>query len=305
MRLNFTQLFTTFLAQHNRNYTDNEFPKRLEIFRDNYLYIHQHNKMNNSYILAINKFADLTSEERISKLSLDLSSSTSCGTFSFSGKKVPSTVDWRNQGVVTEVKNQGQCGSCWSFATAEAVESAWAIAGNPLVTLSEQQLMDCSRDYGNQGCEGGFMDPALDYIIDNSGLCTESSYPYKEADEKTCQVCEPVAKISDCQDISVDDQLALKEAVAQQPVIVAIQANRKVFQFYSSGVLDSALCGTNLDHAVVVVGYGEENGKKYWLVRNSWGANWGDSGYVKIARSDSQNDKGICGIASVPVIPIV
>lgn len=305
MRLNFTQLFTAFLAQHNKTYDNTEFQNRLEIFRDNYIFIHEHNKVNNSYVLSVNKFADLTHEERKSKLNFDLSSTTSCGTFSFTGKELPTEVDWRKKGIVTNVKDQGQCGSCWSFATAEAVESAWAIAGNPLVTLSEQQMMDCSRDYGNEGCSGGFMDPALDYVIDNGGLCAENSYPYKEADETSCRACVPVAKISDCQDIPASNQLALKEAVAQQPVIVAIQADRAVFRYYSKGVLDSASCGTTLDHAVVVVGYGEENGKKYWLVRNSWGSDWGENGYVKIARSDSKTDKGICGIASVPSIPIV
>ena len=305
MRVNLLQIFTSFLSTYNKTYTPTEFSQRFEIFSDNYAFIENHNKQNNTFTLGINKFADLTASEYSSYLTLNAyGQTTTCGNFHSHSLTVPTSIDWRQKGVVTDIKDQGSCGSCWAFGTAAAVESAWAIAGNPLISLSEQQLMDCSSSYGNKGCSGGLIDATLGFIVDN-GICSLSDYPYQMQDENTCKRCSVVAKISSCEDISSGNQLELKEAVSRQPVVVAVEANRRVFQFYTSGVLDSTLCGTLLDHAVVVVGYGEENGVKYWLVRNSWGTSWGDNGYLKILRSESTNDVGICGIASVPTIPVV
>jgi C1A family cysteine protease len=149
------------------------------------------------------------------------------------------------------------------------------------------------------GCNGGLMDGAFNYAIDK-GMCSESSYAYTSGDTKTggtCQSCAGVVKVSKCYDVKTTDQVALKEAVSTRPVSIAIEADTKYFQSYSSGVLTSTTCGTNLDHGVLIVGYGEENGQKYWLVKNSWGDSWGDSGYVKIARSDSSSDGGVCGVS--------
>jgi cathepsin L len=157
------------------------------------------------------------------------------------------------------------------------------------------------------GCNGGQMDGAFKYAIDN-GMCTEASYPYVSGVTKTggnCQSCSAVDHFSSCSDVKPNDQISLKGAVAQQPVSIAIEADTKYFQSYSSGVLTSTSCGQNLDHGVLIVGYGTENGIKYWLVKNSWSTSWGDQGYVKIARSDSTNDKGICGIAMQPSFPTV
>jgi cathepsin L len=156
------------------------------------------------------------------------------------------------------------------------------------------------------GCSGGQMDGAFKYVIEN-GQCALSSYPYTSGNGKSgnCQKCSAIAHISSCSDVKPNDQLSLKAAVAQQPVAIAIEADTRYFQSYSSGILTSSSCGTNLDHGVLIVGYGEENGQKYWLVKNSWGTTWGDNGYVKIARSDSTNDAGVCGIAMQPSFPSV
>jgi len=157
------------------------------------------------------------------------------------------------------------------------------------------------------GCNGGQMDGAFKYAIDN-GMCTESAYPYTSGVTKTagtCHSCSAVDTFSSCSDVKANDQLSLKAAVAQQPVSIAIEADTAYFQSYSSGVLTSSACGTSLDHGVLIIGYGAENGQKYWLVKNSWSTSWGDQGYVKIARSDSTNDPGICGIAMTPSFPSV
>jgi KDEL-tailed cysteine endopeptidase len=254
--------------------------------------------------MAVNKFTDLTADEfkttMVSGYKTSTIGSTTCDPFVPSGKSVPDSVDWRTLGVVTPVKDQGQCGSCWSFSATGALEGAWAVSKGKLVSLSEQQLVDCAGiRYGSMGCNGGLMDGAFNYAIDK-GMCSESSYAYTSGDTKTggtCQTCAGVVKVSKCYDVKTTDQVALKEAVSTRPVSIAIEADTKYFQSYSSGVLTSTTCGTNLDHGVLIVGYGEENGQKYWLVKNSWGDSWGDSGYVKIARSDSSSDGGVCGVS--------
>ena len=151
------------------------------------------------------------------------------------------------------------------------------------------------------------MEGAFKYVIEN-GQCSDESYPYTSGISKTggtCQTCSSLAKVTSCYDVEPNDQISLKGAVSQQPVAIAIEADTAYFQSYSSGILDSPSCGTSLDHGVLIVGYGQDNGQKYWLVKNSWGTTWGDNGYVKIARSDSTNDAGICGIAMDPSFPAV
>lgn len=301
--------FTNFQDKFSKKYENiQELETRFKIFRENFRNIVIHNlDRSQNFTMGINQFTDLTPQEFKDKwvggLKADVGS-YGCKTFSSSASGAPASIDWRSKGAVTTVKDQGQCGSCWTFSSTGAMEGAWAIAKGQLVDLSEQELVDCAGlKYGSMGCNGGQMEGAFKFIIEN-GQCTASSYPYT-AKDGSCHSCSAVAHASSCSDVLPNDQVSMKAAVAQQPVAVAIEADTKYFQSYSGGILTSSSCGTNLDHGVLTVGYGEENGQKYWLVKNSWGTTWGDNGYVKIARSESKTDAGICGIAMDPSFPSV
>lgn len=302
--------FTIFQERFSKKYPSlKELEQRFAIFKENFINIINHNSdINQNYTLGVNQFTDLTQNEfkslYLSELSLPIES-FGCKSFSSANDALPESVDWRLEGVVNPVRDQGQCGSCWAFATTANAESVWALSSGELLDLSEEFLVDCAsgKGYYNMGCNGGNPDSAFKYMI-QKGQCGELAYPYKAGLTKqagTCQTCSPApVQFSSCSDVKPNDQLSLKNAVSQQPVVVAIEADTKIFQSYSSGVVDSVSCGTNLDHAVEIIGYGEENGKKYWTVRNSWSMSWGQDGYVLIERSDSTNDIGICGIAAQP-----
>nr|QFG73901.1 MAG: papain family cysteine protease [Megaviridae environmental sample] len=305
--INHRPLFEDFIEKYSKEYDSDEYNKRFEIFIDNVNYIREHNCNNHNYKLEINTYADLHAEEFDALFKSNLEQDFTCDDFSTSkaalnNSTLPTSIDWRDEGAVTPVKNQGSCGSCWAFSTSGAVEGAHAIAGNELVSLSEQQLVDCSHD-GNMGCNGGLMDYGFEYVMDN-GLCMEDTYKYI-AKEGTCTLCKSIANISSCVDVTPSNQMHLMQAVALQPVSIAIEADTMVFQFYKNGIIDSKKCGTNLDHGVLVVGYGEEDGKKYWWVKNSWGDSWGESGYLRIERSEETDDDGICGVAMQPSYPVV
>ena len=301
--------FTNFQEKFAKKYENvQELETRFSVFRENFRNIITHNAdRNQTFTMGINQFTDLTPEEFKAQMIRGLKApvgSYGCGTFSNSASGTPTAIDWRTKGAVTTVKDQGQCGSCWTFSSTGAMEGAWAIAKGQLIDLAEQELVDCAGlKYGSMGCNGGQMEGAFKFIIEN-GQCAASSYPYT-AKDGTCHSCSAVAHATSCSDVKPNDQLSLKAAVAKQPVAVAIEADTKYFQSYSGGVLTSASCGTSLDHGVLAVGYGEENGQKYWLVKNSWGTSWGEQGYVKIGRSESTNDAGICGIAMDPSFPTV
>ena len=297
--------FHAYQVDFGKNYPASDHYFRFNVFKDNFNHIISHNSNNTrTFDMAVNKFTDMTPDEFRFKMvggyRADADVSTGCGSFVSTGKSVPDSIDWRLDGAVTPVKDQGQCGSCWSFSATGALEGAWSVKTCKLVSLSEQQLVDCAGiRYGSMGCNGGLMEGAFNYAIDK-GMCTEDSYPYTSGETQTggtCHSCTSVVKVSKCFNVKTNDQIALKEAVSNSPVAIAIEADTRYFQSYSSGILTSSTCGTTLDHGVLIVGYGEEDGQKYWLVKNSWSSKWGDSGFVKIARSESSDDGGVCGIS--------
>ena len=312
--------WTTFKAEHNKNYnSDIEEKFRMKIYMDNKQKIAKHNanyEMKKvSYKMKMNKYGDMLRHEFINAVNgFNNSINARLGSQSQpvgaayiepANVKVPAAVDWRPQGAVTKVKDQGHCGSCWAFSATGSLEGQHFRRTGVLVSLSEQNLIDCSGKYGNNGCNGGLMDQAFQYIKDNRGVDTEITYPYEGEDDK-CRYNMRNTGASDVGfvDIPEGDEEKLKSAVATVgPVSVAIDASLQSFQFYSEGIYDEPECSSeSLDHGVLVVGYGtDENEQDYWLVKNSWGPKWGDNGYVKMSR----NKNNQCGIASMASYPLV
>jgi C1A family cysteine protease len=288
--------------------------KAFESFANNDKIIDTHNSKNLSYTLGHNEFSDLSQDEFKTRMGFKLKKNTFLRTAKNRAMKLnmvhkvslgsnPDAVDWVSKGAVTAVKNQGSCGSCWSFSSTGAIEGAYAISSGSLVSLSEQQLVSC--DTTDNGCGGGMMDNAFTWVKKNGGLCTESSYPYESssgsAPSCVTSSCSKAVTITGHTDVAENDESALEDAVAQQPVSVAIEADQSVFQLYESGVLKDSSCGTALDHGVLVVGYGTDSGTKYWKVKNSWGSTWGEEGYIRMEKDTGGS--GMCGVASIPSYP--
>ena len=296
--------------EHGRDYaSDEEELRRHMIWESHKQYVDQHNAFAEKFgfTLAMNQFADLESSEfvRIYNGLLPRSpnyNSTNVRRVKFNVKDLPSTVDWRQKGVVTGVKNQGQCGSCWSFSATGSIEGQHALKTGNLVSLSEQQLVDCSTSFGNQGCQGGLMDQAFKYLESVKGDDTEQSYPYK-AENGKCHYEEANvgASVAGYTDIPSKDESALQEAVANVgPISVAMDASHMSFQLYHSGIYNPwLLCSqTRLDHGVLAIGYGSQGSEDYWLVKNSWGPGWGMNGYFMMKRGANR-----CGIATQASYP--
>lgn len=261
-------------------------------FLDNIKYIIEHNSKSSSYKLGLTPFLHLSASEwknRFYNITPEEHSNVFTG-FSLRG---PQSFSWVEQGKTTPVKDQSNCGSCWAFSTTETVETAWAIKSGEIKILSPQQLVDCSKL--NSGCNGGLQSRAYRYLESNK-QCLEQDYVYT-AKDGSCHSCSGAVDTLKSY-VSVKDENSMLQAILVTSLGVAIQADQREFQMYKSGVLDFE-CGTDLDHAVTVEGYGTEDGKDYWLVRNSWGSSWGENGYIKMARG-----KNLCGISQSVVYPI-
>jgi KDEL-tailed cysteine endopeptidase len=285
----------------------------LQNFANNDDLINTHNAGKSTYTLGHNKFSHMSLDEwrAFVKLGLqkkdDSVKAANVHAAPADMSAVPASIDWVTNGAVTGVKDQGQCGSCWSFSTTGAIEGAYQIKYNNLQSFSEQMFVDCDtlknggRDHG---CNGGLMDNAFSWAQKWGGVCTEAAYPYTSGTTETAGTCQTTcsknanAAPKSYTDVQTNSDSAMMSALAQQPVAVAIEADQASFQLYSGGVLTAA-CGTNLDHGVLAVGYGTLDGTDYYKVKNSWGPDWGMDGYILLARGISQKE-GQCGILSGP-----
>jgi cathepsin L len=302
-------------ATFGKQYSGEEEINRRSAWEANLDIIHAHNLEADlglhTYTLGMNAYGDLTLEEFVEQMNgLDLSLKEQNNDFDRhefltpSNVVLPDSVDWRTKGYVTGVKDQGQCGSCWAFSATGSLEGQHFKATGQLVSISEQNLVDCSQAYGNMGCNGGLMDSAFKYIKDNKGIDTEASYPY-QARTLQCRFkpADVGATDTGLVDIPSRDETALQTAIATVgPVSVAIDAAHSSFQLYRSGVYNEPACSpTQLDHGVLAVGYDSLSGQDYYIVKNSWGLSWGNQGYIWMSR----NKNNQCGIATMSSYPLV
>jgi len=308
-------LYELWQTHHRVHRHHGEKGRRFGTFKENVRFIHAHNKRGDRpYRLRLNRFGDMGREEfrstfadsRINDLRrAEAPAAPAVPGFMYDDvTDLPRSVDWRKEGAVTAVKDQGHCGSCWAFSTVVAVEGINAIRTGSLVSLSEQELIDCDTD--ENGCQGGLMENAFEFIKSYGGITTESAYPY-HASNGTCDGVRSRGRgrvqvsIDGHQMVPAGSEDALAKAVAHQPVSVAIDAGGQAFQFYSEGVFTGD-CGTDLDHGVAAVGYGvSDHGTPYWIVKNSWGPSWGEGGYIRMQRGAGNG--GLCGIAMEASFP--
>jgi len=307
----YLQEWRAFTDKYEKTYNHDEAYYRYKIFKSHVDYVDKFNSElahKRTFSVGINKFSDLTNEEfRKFFLGTNVDAKNYVKTGlpfvpKVNFKALPQSWNWTAMGAVTPIKNQGQCGSCWSFSTTGSTEGCHQIAMKTLIGLSEQNLVDCSQSEGNEGCEGGLMDDAFKYIIANKGIDTENSYPYT-AEDGTCHYSASNCgtTITSYTDVAEGSEPDLQVAVEGAPVSVAIDAGEASFQAYTSGVYYEPECSsTQLDHGVLAVGWGEASeGGAYWIVKNSWGVDWGMEGYIWMARNRNNN----CGIATMASYP--
>ena len=296
--------FIKFVARHNRRYaTKEEYLARYEQFERNHKFIVNFNKLGEHQV-AHNHMSDWTVEEYRQLLGYKPEFKSEATVFeTYENFTAPKEVDWRNEGAVTGVKDQGQCGSCWTFSSTGSLEGRHFQKSGVLTSFSEQQLVDCCNNgvgtcYNSQGCQGGVMDEALTYS-QQFDLMTEDDYPYT-AQDGSCNYkgAGTGAGYKNKSKTDIDGtQQGFQKSVATGPTSIAIEADRPAFQFYSGGILTNG-CGQQLDHGVLAVGYGVEDGVTYTIVKNSWNSSWGDQGYVKL-----NQDANACGHLNQPVRP--
>jgi cathepsin L len=297
-----------FKTQFGKVYeSSSEEVRRMKIWMENKAEVERHNEEFDrgkvSYRQAVNNFADMTAievEERY--LGLKVSQPNEAyeeRIFIKLTNPVPDTVDWRDKGAVSNVKDQGQCGSCYAFSAVGAIEGQYFLKTGNLLSFSEQQVLDCSKKFKNLGCDGGFMRSVYKYVQANNGLDTEEAYPYK-AEETECHFIDDSTEATlKGFDLFEESEEALKNAVATiGPISVGIVVTPK-FSLYDRGVFYELYCNHTMNHGVLVVGYGNDDGEDYWLVKNSWGPKWGEHGYIKMAR----NRNNMCLIASDATVP--
>lgn len=302
--------------QYKLKYNKND-ESRFKNFNESRNFIRQYQNSDSSFSMTLNDLSDLSSSEYAqlrgfkmpnikNNLNINLKEQ-------FNSVNIPDKIDWRDHGFVSPVENQGQCGSCWAFSAIGALEGQYFKKTNRLITFSEQNLLDCAQSYG---CNGGYMNSAFEYIRLNKGLNTDNIYSYLGYKQWYCRYNSQYSNallwnstntkylITTYSNVKSQDENALKLAVATiGPISVAIDASKRSFQLYSSGIYYEPQCSsTYLDHAVLVVGYGTDvKYGDYWIVKNSWGETWGDSGYIKMARNRNNN----CGIATMASYPLI
>ena len=295
-------LYAEFIAHHGKMYaTQAEYEARFELFAKTYKEIQAFNSVPQTSTVGLNKFADWTEHEKAKLRNFVPRQPREEMKYMEVPKdlELPTEVNWITAGAVNPVRDQGQCGSCWAFSACAQMEGQHFIQSGELLDLSEQQCVDCDDE--SFGCNGGWQDNCMYYVQWNGGISTEAEYPYTAMNGLCWAPYNGPVDVLDVYHVESYSENALMAAIAAGPTSVTIDADSTEFYYYTSGVVSGTGCGNKLDHAVTAVGYGydEETGLDYYLVRNSWGASWGDQGYIKMARNG--DGFGVCGIQEISV----